>query len=94
MNESRGQREPDRKASEVDLSCPAVDGADGEAPAVREANAGDAAAIARLHVESWRATYRGILRDEYLDGNAAAELLARREGALPAHAGQPRARGL
>lgn len=33
---------------------------------VRWAEAGDAAAIARVHVESWRATYRGLLPDEVL----------------------------
>lgn len=35
---------------------------------VRPANRSDARAIAELHAESWRATYRGILRDEFLDG--------------------------
>ncbi|RYF66276.1 MAG: GNAT family N-acetyltransferase [Cytophagaceae bacterium] len=29
----------------------------------------DAQVIAALHTQSWRQTYRGILRDEYLDGN-------------------------
>jgi ribosomal protein S18 acetylase RimI-like enzyme len=34
----------------------------------RRARPEDATAIANLHVASWRRTYRGILRDEYLDG--------------------------
>jgi GNAT superfamily N-acetyltransferase len=34
----------------------------------RRAQPGDASAIARLHALSWRTTYRGILRDEFLDG--------------------------
>ena len=34
----------------------------------RRAESCDAAAIARLHALSWRTTYRGILRDEFLDG--------------------------
>lgn len=29
----------------------------------------DADSIAALHTQSWRQTYRGILRDDYLDGN-------------------------
>ncbi len=35
---------------------------------VRLATPADAVAIASLHAESWRTTYRGILRDEFLDG--------------------------
>ena len=34
--------------------------------AVREAMPCDAAAIARVHVDAWRTTYRGIVPDEYL----------------------------
>ncbi len=34
----------------------------------REANSNDAAAIAALHTKSWRHAYRGILRDDFLDG--------------------------
>ena len=34
---------------------------------VRAAEIGDAAAIARVHVESWRTTYRGQLPDDFLD---------------------------
>jgi|SRR5215831_21290950 len=35
---------------------------------IRAATAGDAVAIARVHVESWRTTYAGIVPDEYLSG--------------------------
>jgi ribosomal protein S18 acetylase RimI-like enzyme len=33
---------------------------------IREANSTDAPAIARVHVDSWRTTYRGIVPDDYL----------------------------
>lgn len=33
---------------------------------IREADAADAPAIARVHVESWRTTYRGIIPDDFL----------------------------
>ncbi|HET9780708.1 MAG TPA: GNAT family N-acetyltransferase [Candidatus Dormibacteraeota bacterium] len=33
---------------------------------VRPAESGDAAAIARVHVETWRTAYRGLLPDDYL----------------------------
>ena len=36
--------------------------------ALRRAMAGDAPAIARVRIESWRTTYRGIIPDGYLDG--------------------------
>jgi GNAT superfamily N-acetyltransferase len=35
---------------------------------VRRAVAGDAPAIARVRVDSWRTTYRGMIPDAYLDG--------------------------
>jgi L-amino acid N-acyltransferase YncA len=35
---------------------------------IRAATAGDAIAIAHVHVESWRTTYSGIVPDEYLAG--------------------------
>jgi len=35
---------------------------------VRRATAADARAIADLHADSWRATYRGSFRDDFLDG--------------------------
>ena len=34
---------------------------------IRRAEAGDARAIAHVHVESWRSTYRGIVPQNYLD---------------------------
>jgi len=40
---------------------------------IRVATSADAPAIAELHAESWRATYRGSLRDGYLDGEVGAE---------------------
>ncbi|ROP61372.1 GNAT family N-acetyltransferase [Curtobacterium sp. PhB115] len=44
---------------------------------VRPAAPSDAAAMARVHVESWRATYRGVVRDAVLDDPT---FLPRREG--------------
>jgi GNAT superfamily N-acetyltransferase len=35
---------------------------------IRRAAMTDARAIARLHADSWQSAYRGILRDEFLDG--------------------------
>ena len=35
----------------------------------REARPDDALAIATLHAESWRVAYRGMYRDDYLDGD-------------------------
>ena len=43
---------------------------------IRAATRTDAARIAALHARSWRAAYRGILPDDYLDGRATAELAA------------------
>jgi len=34
---------------------------------IREAREEDAAAIARVHIDTWRAAYRGIVADEFLD---------------------------
>ncbi|MEJ1995367.1 MAG: GNAT family N-acetyltransferase [Limibacillus sp.] len=42
-------------------------------PRLREARAEDAEAIAALHAESWRSTYRGILSDDYLEGEIHEE---------------------
>ena len=39
-----------------------------DAVAFRRATGADAAAIAVLHAESWRRTYRGAYADSYLDG--------------------------
>jgi len=43
---------------------------------IREATAADAPAIARVHVESWRTTYRGIVPDDVL-ANLSVERRAR-----------------
>jgi ribosomal protein S18 acetylase RimI-like enzyme len=45
----------------------------------------DAATIADLHTASWRSAYRGMLRDDYLDGDIASE----RRQAWAARLGQP-----
>lgn len=42
----------------------------------RDAQAGDAAAIAGLHARSWRESYRGAFTDEFLDGDLLGERLA------------------
>ncbi len=39
----------------------------------RFAQSADATAIAALHTQSWRTTYRGILQDAYLDGPIGEE---------------------
>ena len=38
-----------------------------ESPSVRDANLGDARAIAEAHVTAWQVAYRGIMPDRYLD---------------------------
>ena len=40
---------------------------------LRPATAADAEAIAQLHAESWRRTYRGMMPDAFLDGGALAD---------------------
>ncbi|MGW8246840.1 MAG: N-acetyltransferase family protein [Acidiferrobacterales bacterium] len=40
---------------------------------IRLATREDAEVIARLHAESWRVAYRGIFRDDFLDGDVFAE---------------------
>jgi GNAT superfamily N-acetyltransferase len=42
----------------------------------RKATPDDVAAIANLHADSWRNTYRGAYSDEYLDGPVFEERLA------------------
>ena len=49
---------------------------------IRPVTGGDAEVLARLHTESWRRAYRGILRDEYLDGDIFAERQALRRSRL------------
>ena len=39
-----------------------------ESISIRRAHPGDAPAIARVRIDSWRTTYRGIMPDVYLDG--------------------------
>jgi len=59
---------------------------------IRDATAADAAAIAGIHVRSWRSTYRGMIDDSILDGLSVAERasdwtarlrLTRSQGAAP-----------
>ena len=50
----------------------------------RPAEAGDAAAVAALHADSWRRHYRGAFADAFLDGDVAGFLRARWTGLLSA----------
>lgn len=50
--------------------------------ALRDAGPADAEAVAALHAASWRAAYRGILSDDYLDGPIGSERLALWRGRL------------
>lgn len=43
---------------------------------IRPATIADAPGIARLHAESWRSAYRGVLSDAYLDGEVVAERIS------------------
>ena len=49
---------------------------------IAEAGADDAAAIAAIHIESWRAVYRGILPEDYLDHDVVDERRAYWNAAL------------
>lgn len=42
---------------------------------LRNARVGDAERIARLHADSWRRTYRGMMTDEFLDGDLISNRL-------------------
>jgi ribosomal protein S18 acetylase RimI-like enzyme len=42
---------------------------------IRPAQPSDAEAVARLHAQSWRESYRGAFRDEFLDGDLVSERL-------------------
>lgn len=42
---------------------------------LRSAPFSEYAAIAKLHAESWRKSYRGIMSDHFLDGEAEKELI-------------------
>ncbi len=44
---------------------------------IREASVGDAPGMGRVHVASWRTTYRGIVPDAFLDGMSYEESEAR-----------------
>lgn len=59
-----------------------------EDPIVRPAEAGDAGAIAALQVRSWRAAYRGIVPDTFLDDLAEDAWFGRWTDQLTA-AGRP-----
>lgn len=47
---------------------------------LRRTELDDVPRIAALHVVSWRATYRGLLSDSFLDGPVEAERLAKWQG--------------
>lgn len=49
---------------------------------IREADVGDAPGIARVHVESWRTTYRGIVPDAFLDAMSYGESESQWRGRL------------
>ena len=54
---------------------------------LRTATSADAVAVAALHADSWRRHYRGVYRDEYLDGDVFAE----RQAVWTARFGDPAA---
>jgi len=56
----------------------------------RTAEAGDAAAVAGLHADSWRRHYRGAFSDAFLDGDVAGFLRGRWTGLLSAQDPQAR----
>lgn len=49
---------------------------------LRAAREADAATVAALHLASWRDAYRGLLEDDFLDGDAATRILAYWQTAL------------
>jgi len=51
----------------------ATDAATGAPAIVRAAAATDAPAIARVRIDAWRSTYRGMIPDAYLDGMSVDE---------------------
>ena len=56
--------------------------ADAQAIEIRAALPSDAPAIGRVHVESWRETYRGVVPDRLLDSLSAVVRAAMWQGAL------------
>ncbi len=77
---------PRRFPSIFDLTQPSAIGHGFEASVtgvvVRRAEPGDAATIARVHIRSWQAGYRGQLPDELLDSLNAADRVPRWEAAI------------
>ncbi|MFP3568847.1 GNAT family N-acetyltransferase [Paraburkholderia sp. SIMBA_030] len=57
---------------------------------LRPATLADAALIASIHSTSWRATYRGLLPDAFLDGEVNGERAAYWEARLSAPGGERR----
>ncbi|MAS35881.1 MAG: GNAT family N-acetyltransferase [Anaerolineaceae bacterium] len=55
---------------------------------IRDAQAADAAGIARIHVDAWRTTYRGLMPDEVLAGLNDASRTDFWRSVLTDHAGQ------
>lgn len=56
---------------------------------LRDAIDADYVAIARLHAESWRSAYRGILSDEYLDSRAHSDRAALWQSRFSERASKP-----
>ena len=56
--------------------------ADAQTIAIRAATPADATAVGRIHVESWREAYRGLLSDNLLDSVSAVVRAAMWRGAL------------
>lgn len=54
---------------------------------VRTATTGDAEGIARVHVETWQATYAGVLPDSYLVGLSHADMARQARANITAGAG-------
>jgi GNAT superfamily N-acetyltransferase len=62
-------------------------GAAGAKVAIRRAGIADAAAIAQVRVDSWRATYRGLMPGAYLDGMKVEQSMALWQRVLSASPG-------
>jgi GNAT superfamily N-acetyltransferase len=56
---------------------------------LREASIQDAGAIANLHADSWRSTYRGILSEDYLANHVHPERMALWQDRFSAEATKP-----
>ena len=55
-------------------------------PDIRRATAQDAPAIARIRIDAWRVTYRGLIPDAYLDGMQLDQSVALWDRVLTARA--------